>query len=61
MFSSSALSITSSATSWLSQITIAGIIMALIVVNLIKKGKFNEMTEGFEETIDSKIIKKISK
>jgi hypothetical protein len=41
--------------------TIAGIIMAFIGVNLIKKGKFDEMTEGFEETIDSKIIKRISK
>jgi hypothetical protein len=41
--------------------TLAGIIMALIGVNLIKKGKFNEMTEGFEETIDTNIIRKISK
>jgi hypothetical protein len=41
--------------------TIAGIIMALIGVNLIKKGKFNEMTEGIEETIDSTIIKRIRK
>lgn len=41
--------------------TIAGIIMALIGVNLIKKGKFNEMTEGFEETIDETIIKRIRK
>lgn len=41
--------------------TIAGIIMALIGVNLIKTGKFNEMTEGFEETIDSNIIRRIRK
>lgn len=41
--------------------TIAGIIMALIGVNLIRRGKFNEMTEGFEDTIDKEIIKRISK
>ena len=41
--------------------TIAGIIMAFIGVNLIKKGKFEDMTEGFEETIDSTIIKRINK
>ncbi len=41
--------------------TIAGIIMALIGVNLIRRGKFNEMTEGFEDTIDKEIIKRLSK
>jgi hypothetical protein len=38
--------------------TIAGIIMAMIGVSLIKKGKFEMMTEDLGKQIDSKIISK---
>jgi hypothetical protein len=38
--------------------TIAGIIMAMIGVNLIKKGKFEILTEDLGKQIDSNIIKK---
>lgn len=41
--------------------TLAGIIMAIIGVNLIKKGSFDEMTEDFGEQIDKKIIQKMEK
>jgi phosphate/sulfate permease len=41
--------------------TIAGIIMAMIGVSLIKKGKFEMMTEDLGKQIDSKIIKKRKK
>jgi hypothetical protein len=38
--------------------TIAGIIMAMIGVSLIKKGKFEMMTEDLGKQIDSRIIRK---
>ena len=38
--------------------TIAGIIMAMISVNLIKKGKFEMMTDDLGRQINSRIIKK---
>jgi hypothetical protein len=38
--------------------TIFGIITALIGVNLIKTGKFDEITENFGKQIDSRIIKR---
>jgi len=41
--------------------TIAGIIMALIGVNLIKKGKFEGMTEDLGKQVDSTIIKRMKK
>ena len=41
--------------------TIFGIIMALIGVNLIKKGKFDDMTEELGKQIDSLIIKRKKK
>jgi len=37
--------------------TLAGIVMALIGVSMIKRGSFDEMTEEFGEQIDKKIIK----
>ena len=36
---------------------LAGILMAVIGVNMIKRGSFEEMTEEFGEQIDKKIIK----
>jgi len=41
--------------------TIAGIIMAMIGVNLIKEGKFESMTEDFGKQVDSTIIKRMKK
>jgi hypothetical protein len=41
--------------------TIAGIIMALIGVNLIKKGKFEGMTEDLGKQVNSTIIKRMKK
>ena len=38
---------------------LAGTIMALIGVSMIKKGSFNEMTEDFSKHIDKKIIQKL--
>lgn len=40
---------------------LAGIFMALIGVNLIKKGRFDKMTEDLGRQIDEKIIQKIEK
>jgi hypothetical protein len=37
--------------------TLAGIVMAIIGVSMIKRGSFDEMTEEFGEQIDKKIIK----
>lgn len=45
----------------LSSDTIAGIIIAIIGVNLIKSGKFDEMTDDFGNTIDKMVIERIEK
>ena len=37
--------------------TLAGIVMAIIGVSMIKRGSFDEMTEEFGEQIDKRIIK----
>ena len=39
--------------------TLAGAVMAIIGVNMIKKGSFDEMTKDFGEQIDKKVIKKM--
>ena len=41
--------------------TIAGIVMAMIGVNLIKEGKFESMTEDLGKQVDSTIIKRMKK
>ncbi len=41
--------------------TLAGAIMAVIGVSMIKKGSFDEMTEDLGEQIDKKIIQKMEK
>jgi hypothetical protein len=45
----------------LSADTIAGIIIAIIGVNLIKSGKFDKMTDDFGNTIDKMVIERIEK
>lgn len=45
----------------LSADTVAGIIIALIGVNLIKSGKFDELTDDFSDQIDKIFIKRIKK
>ena len=45
----------------LSADTVAGIIIALIGVNLIKSGNFDEMTDDFGNQIDKMVIEKIEK
>jgi hypothetical protein len=41
--------------------TISGIIIAMIGVNLIKEGKFDDITNGLVDTVDSTIITQIKK
>ena len=45
----------------LSADTVAGIIIAIIGVNLIKTGKFDEMTDDFSNQIDKMIIDRLEK
>jgi hypothetical protein len=45
----------------LSADTVAGIIIAIIGVNLIKTGKFDKMTDDFSNSIDKMVIDKLEK